>query len=36
MFAGGVGTHPSEATANIRLSWKSLPRTNTPAFYKNA
>jgi hypothetical protein len=22
--------------ANIRLGWKSLPRTNTPSYYKNS
>jgi hypothetical protein len=38
MFAGKAGAYPGEALflpTNIRLGWKSLPRTNILGYYEN-
>jgi hypothetical protein len=37
MFAGKAGAYPSEAPSptNVRLGWKSLPRTKTLANYES-
>ncbi len=40
MFAGKTGAYPTEVDflalpENVRLGWKGLSETNTPAYYEN-